>query len=230
MKIGSFLKGALVAGIASAGLALAPAAQAGNLVINSISGQGVTINYNGASSGTTAGAFSGTFDGNPLIWWCVDLAKHVTVPGNYTGYTEVAFQQAPLNFNAARVQDLYRLFTNDAGVSLSNAQYSAAFQLAIWDVLFDNDHNLSTYGAAGEFGASSAGAGTIALAQTFINGLGTGTPVFSLQQLTSGANQDFITPGTPNIVPEPSALALLGVGLVAMVVGMRRRKNGAQQG
>jgi PEP-CTERM motif len=231
MKTGSFFKGAFLAGITSVALWVAPAAQAGTLIINSISGQGVTINYNGASSGTTAGTFSGTFDTNPIIFWCVDLAKHVSVPGGpYTGYTLATFQASPLTFNAARLLDLNRLFTNDFGVALSSAQYSAAFQLAIWDVLFDDDHNLSTYGAAGQFGVSSAGAGTIALAQSFIDTLGTDTPVFALSQLTSRTNQDFITPGSPNVVPEPSGLALLGVGLMAMVAGLRRRKNGAQQG
>ena len=35
-----------------------PLVQAGVLVINSISGEAVTINYNGANQGTIAGAFS----------------------------------------------------------------------------------------------------------------------------------------------------------------------------
>ena len=226
MKTGSFLKSALFAGITSVALSVTPAAQAGTLVINSISGQGVTINYNGVGANTTAGTFSGTFDGDPLIWWCVDLTKHVGASGTYTGYTKDPFQTSPLTFSAGRISDLDRLFNNYVS-SLVTAQDNAAFQLAIWDVLFDNDANLSTYGGAGKFGVSAAPSGTILLAQTFVNNAG-GSTVFSLDQLTSRSNQDFITPGTPNIVPEPSGLALLGVGLMAMVAGMRRRKNGVQ--
>lgn len=229
MKSGSFLKRALFAGATCVALSAVPVAQAGVLVITSISGEGVTINYNGANAGTTAGAFSGTFDSNAITWWCVDLAKHVTVPGGpYSGYTLAPFQSPPLAFSSARQLDLDRLFVNDFGSALTNAQDSAAFQLAIWDILFDNDANLSTYGGVGQFGVSSGSAATIAIAQGWVNTLGTGTPNFGLDQLTSRTNQDFILPGPHGFVPEPSALALLGAGLVVMTLAMRRRKNGAQ--
>jgi hypothetical protein len=105
-----------------------------------------------------------------------------------------------------------------------DAQHSAAFQLAIWDILFDNDGNLSTYGGAGQFGVSGGNAATIALAQSWLNTLGSDSASFSLYQLTSSAHQDFITPTVPGLVPEPSALPLLGAGLAAMMLAMRRRR------
>jgi hypothetical protein len=230
MKTGSFLKRALLAGAAGIALSATPLVQAGVLVINSISGEGVTINYNNANQGTIAGEYSGTFDGNPLTWWCVDLAKHVTVPGGpYSGYTLAPFQSPPLGFSSARQIDLDRLFVNDYALALTSAQNKAAFQLAMWDILFDNDSNLSTYGGPGQFGVSSGSASTILIAQGFVNTLGSGSPNFGLDQLTSQTNQDFVLPGPHGFVPEPSPLPLLGAGVVAMMLAMRRRKSDGQQ-
>ncbi len=231
MKNGSFIKGAFFAAAASLALSAAPIAQAGILTSSSLTGEGVTINYNGANSGTTAGVFTGTFDidgpgGSApvnVLYWCVDIIKHVSVPFSYTGYTAAAFQSPPLGFSAGRQLDLARLFANNFGTALSDAQHSAAFQLAIWDVLFDNDANLSTYGGAGQFGLSAGNAATIALAQGYVTNLGGGNPQLVAVQFTSREHQDFITPGTPFLVPEPSPLPLLGAGLAVMLFAMRRR-------
>ena len=51
MKNGSFIKGAFVAAAASFALSAAPIAQAGVLTGSSLSGEGVTINYNGDTTG-----------------------------------------------------------------------------------------------------------------------------------------------------------------------------------
>jgi hypothetical protein len=120
---------------------------------------------------------------------------------------------------------LARLFTNDLSQALLDAQHSAAFQIAIWDILFDNDGNLSTSGGVGQFGASG-NATTIAWAQGYLDNLGSGAASYPLIQLTSRANQDFITPGPLGQVPEPSPLPLVGAGLAAMMFAMRRRKVG----
>ena len=71
--------------------------------------------------------------------------------------------------------------------------------------------------------------GTVGLAQGWLNSLsGLPTSSFVLFQLTSRGNQDFITPGTPGLlVPEPTGIALLGAGLLAMVLVRRRRADPA---
>jgi hypothetical protein len=232
MKTGSFIKGAFFAAAASLALSAAPISHAGVLTSSSLTGEGVTINYNGANSGTTAGVFTGTFDADGpggsapvnILYWCVDILKHVSFPPfSYDGYTAAAFQSPPLGFSAGRQLDLARLFANNFGTALSDAQHSAAFQLAIWDVLFDNDANLSTYGGAGQFGLSAGNAATIAMAQGYVSNLGGGNPQLLAVQFTSREHQDFITPGTPFLVPEPSPLPLLGAGLAVMLFAMRRR-------
>ena len=146
MKNGSLLKRALLVGSACAALFAAPVGQAGTLIIDSITGEGVTIR--GAVTGNTiAGTFAGHFEGDPLFWWCVDLLKHVSVPGGpYTDYTLATFQSAPLGFNATQEAELRTVFALDPGPSkITNAHDAAVFQLAIWDVLFDDDHDLSTW-------------------------------------------------------------------------------------
>jgi len=237
MKKASFIKGAFVAAAASLALSAAPVAQAGVLTGSGISGEGVTITYNGAALATTAGVFTGTFDQdgagpipvvNNLLLWCIDIFQRVSNPFSYPDYTAALYQSAPLTFSGARQQDLARLFFNNYGTALTNTQTKAAFQLAIWDILFDSDANLLTAGPAG-FGATGNGA-TIALAQTYIAGLGTGTPSLLAIQFTSDAHQDFITPGLiPGFncvtcqVPEPSPLPLLIIGAAGMLFAMRRR-------
>ena len=222
-----------MAGATCLALSAASITHAGILTSSSLSGQGVTINVNGSSTGTTAGAFTGTFDdllgGGPvgIIFWCIDLFKHVSYPPfSYTGYTAATFESAPLTFDAIRQLNLARLFTNEFSNALTSAQNSAAFQIAIWDILYDNDATISTYGGAGQFGISSGNAATIALAQSWVNNLGSGTPQYPLTQLTSNDHQDFITPGVPGLLPEPSPLPLLGAGLAVMMFAMRRRKAG----
>ena len=237
MKNGSFVKGAFVAAAVSLALSAASVAQAGVLTGSSLSGEGVTINYNGAATATTAGVFTGTFDvdgAGPtpavnVLFWCVDIFKHVTNPFSYSGYTAAIFESPPLTFDASRQQNLARLFANNFGTALSDAQHSAAFQLAIWDVLFDSDANLSTSGA-GQFGVTAGNATTIGMAQTYVNGLSNPVPPLVAIQFTSADHQDFITPGlVPGLncercqVPEPSPLPLLVIGAAGMLFAMRRR-------
>ena len=105
-----------------------------------------------------------------VLYWCVDILKHVSLPAVLLhGYTAAAFESAPLTYDATRQLNLVRLFTNNIGAALSDAQHSAAFQIAIWDVLFDNDANISTYGGAGQFGLSAGNAATILIAQGYVN-------------------------------------------------------------
>ena len=240
MKNRSFVKVVLCAGATLAALSVAPIGQAGVLTSSGLLGQSVTIfDPSGGSANTAAGAFTGaTFNGGSIPdFWCVDLSHHVPFPPWSIGnYTSAAFMSSPLAFNATQVSNLETLFNLHIGTATSSAQSAAAFQLAIWDVLFDDaTHSLSDAGGVNKFSVNTASisAATVSLAQGWIsdaiNPLGQST--YALVQLTNSnlpPNQSFVYSGTPGTregdVPEPNGLALLGAGLFAMMFVTRRRK------
>ncbi len=136
-----------------------------------------------------------------------NLLGSTTASGGFTG---------PVNFDAVRTLNMQRLFGNFyPGTVQSDPTYSSAFQLAVWELAFDNDFNISTGSGliitSGDFGAQ-------ALAQNFLNVVATDTSYGTeLYLLSSDGAQDLIT-----IVPTPGSLALLGLG---GLVATRRRRS-----
>jgi hypothetical protein len=229
----------LYVGAAFGAMSLAPIGQAGILQSTGIYGDAVTISYNGVQTGTTAGAFLGaTFNGGTIPpFWCIDLNDHVpyppwTSPG-LPDYTEAVFQSSPLSFTATQVLNVETLFSQEYAhvSSFSSTTDVAAFQLAIWDLLFDDSfHDLSTYGASGFGVVSIADTSAQTEAQAWINSAVAGPEqTYVLTQLTNSTippYQNFLYSGPPSVtVPEPTELALLGAGLVAMMFVTRRRRT-----
>jgi hypothetical protein len=106
--------------------------------------------------------------------------------------------------------DLGRLYAN-AGVVDTNVE-EAAFQIAVWEIAYETTlgpYDLAS-GAVSFSGGSAASSGALALASTWLAGLGNGAG-HAISVIESGEHQDVIY--AP--VPEPSTWMLMIAGLIA---------------
>jgi hypothetical protein len=147
---------------------------------------------------------------------------------------------------------LTRLLTNGSALlsgsntSAQNAVISSALQVAIWDVEYDTaaangTYNLTStsdgfYFTATDSNATTGSLAVLNTAQTFLNDStgvnGTGitwntNANQSVQYLTSDPsgtqNQIYLATTTGSTVPEPSTVAVFGLGLIGLWAARRRK-------
>ncbi len=189
----------LLAGVAAcAALVGVTGAQGSTLILTNFVGpggayhQGVDITTPAYSG--QAGGFVGTWDGNPIQVWCYELGQTFNFGVAYTGYTI----DTPANEGL-----LSALFQEAYAMATTSAMNSAAFQLAIWEILYDGDLSLFS----GTFHTNRVGNTTDALAQTWLDGLGGFTDKGDIILYTDREHQDFIGRRPSSDVPEPAPLA-----------------------
>jgi hypothetical protein len=239
----------------AAALSLATAAQADTITANCSSvltwNTPVSVSVNGGSSFSSAyatqirwtkTASTGTL-GNAIATsfntYCIQLSEDVYVPSTNNNYTVTQnIAAAPLpgsGMGAAAADHLQALFglQGATAIATNDQTISAAFQLAIWEIVGDSDLNLAT----GLFRAA-ASSNIMSLAQSYLNSIAniaTGTyndpHLVALTSPVPGLNgsiQDQITvlPGLPSdglLVPLPAS-SIGGLGLLAFA-GFRRMRQ-----
>ncbi len=164
--------------------------------------------------------------------WCLDISTTINLSYNYT-VTNSPFSLSPLS--ATRVANIKALFkTGLTGLNLAIGRNSAGFQLALWELVYENTGGPLDAGA-GNFRASNS-ASAIATANLLLAGLGgpiTGN--FELTFLeaysTRGVykSQNFVTgkpiPDDISAVPLPAAGLLLFGALFGTTVLARQRRR-----
>ena len=227
------MKIATLAAVTVAALAGSAFADTVNAKFTGVSpGQTVTMRLDGHSFNTSAGAFNflrkasdpGTLPGFAPTFqgFCIDLTEYVQVGHTYEWHT-VSLGNAPTSdagpmgaANAARLGRLFANQYNGLATAANQSQAYAAFQLAVWEIVFDGDLNLSN----GSLKCTSAPSGTISLAQSWLNTLGTGQG-WSLIAIDDQPGCDDGHQGYV-LTPTPGAAALLGMG---GLMGARRRRR-----
>jgi len=201
------------------------------------------VSYNG-SGGQFEGYFSvgdALFNGNSnpanlfFRFFCIDLYQPAT--GAVTDY--VASQY---NSNSA-MQKLFDVaYPNESlgdffdGTSktsfgafstigtYSAIEYSTAFQLAVWELVYENSGSSFSLDDGKLTDATTGNAHKIAndwLSQVN-NYTGSTSQNWQLYSFQSGTNQDFVA---ARYVPEPGTLLLAGLGLAGLAMTSRRRRN-----
>ena len=175
------------------------------------------------SGSTGAGGFLTVLNGvDPAFTtYCVDLFQYIVFNQPPYAYSNVP-ASAHLFRNGGAAADLARLYSS--GHVIDSAVTEAAFQLAVWEIVYETSGAYKLDDGDARFGGGGADAvAALVMATDWLGHLGSGNG-YSVRVLESGNNQDevFVTQ-----IPEPGTFALAFAALGAAAGVTRRRRDRA---
>ncbi|MCE2914586.1 MAG: hypothetical protein ACOVOT_13690 [Rubrivivax sp.] len=227
-----FTRTATTLALAATGLSATSAAQAATVTLDGWAfGQAHSVRASGyvglagGFTGSLVGAGAG-FDATPFLTYCIEIEEQFAFGANALGaYTLVEGRDyfARRRGNAAIADKLGALMAQVSATPalVDSDSESTSLQLAVWNLIYDTDFNVSARSAFRDTSAFAGHANTL-LATLDLPQSAMPMRVWALE---SAGSQDFllVLPASgPNPVPVPAtvALALLGLGAIA---GTRRR-------
>jgi MYXO-CTERM domain-containing protein len=197
-------------------------------------GRNVSVTHKGAVRNVFAGQIllnlsnsaSGTLNGS---WrsFCTELDQYIYVNGAAQSYEALPLKDVPIPgapMGVLRAEAIGRMYAFANGAQYgTDADYAAAFQIAVWEVANDYTGDLASLSlAAGQLqGPSLAAAITGHIATLLGAASNVGATVTPLLGLGNASFQDqIVDPTSP--IPTPGAIAMLGL---AALVGSRGRRR-----
>lgn len=203
----------------------------GTLINSNTSGSGFSsVNvssptYNGRAGEFNGYFYPGAFSADSFFrFFCIEIAQYATGTATYTAsiWNNSDLQKLfDIAFPNKSTGDYYNGGNTDFGV-FGSSTASAAFQLAVWEIVFDSgNRNLSS----GSFHVTSGSPLAITtMAQGWLNTLDTSTgwARWTLYRFSNDRYQDYVS--ATYKVPEPGSLALGALALAALAGVKRRHK------
>ena len=203
----------------------------GTLINSNTSGSGFSsVNvsaptYNGRAGEFDGYFYPGAFSADSFFrFFCIEIAQYATGAATYTAtiWNNSDLQKLfDIAFPNQAAGDYYNGGNTNFGVFGSSAA-SAAFQLAVWEIVFDAGNRNLTGGSFHVTAGSPLAITT--MAQGWLDSLNTSTgwAKWTLYRFSNDRYQDYVS--ATYKAPEPGSLALGALALAALAGLKRRRK------
>jgi hypothetical protein len=205
----------------------------------------LNVSYNGqAYNNVLVGQYNWTRTGgdpidfvgsNGTTFWtfCTELTQTISNPVTFTvvGVEQAPNPGIPGGMGSVKADMLRQYFALNYSSSFTNQQ-AAAFQLGIWEIVFDNSGTLDV--SSGDFKLTTSNATVRNLANSYLAGINGNLSGLTASQMTvasqlialsSPTSQDQLTFRNFHTTPAPPSLVLAVTGLIPSLALRRFRRR-----